>query len=112
MFQISRRVPFARLQVYSRLYFPLDTFILRLGFPKRVVIIFQGCWTEPLVRANLLFVYVHSGAERTSFSESTVQFVEGLEKNNTITRTAKGAQACSKSFGRTEHNGNMFFGVS
>ena len=31
MCRISPRVPFARLLVYSRLHFPLDTSILRLG---------------------------------------------------------------------------------
>ena len=36
MFRISPRVPFARLLVYSRLYFPLNTSILRL-------VIFEAC---------------------------------------------------------------------
>ena len=34
MFRILPRVPFARLDVYSRLYFPLNSSILRLGFPE------------------------------------------------------------------------------
>ena len=32
-------------------------------------------WTEPPFRANLLFGYVQSGPERTSFSGSTVMLL-------------------------------------
>ena len=43
MFRILPRVPFARLDVYSCLYFRLNTSILRLGSPKRFV-----CFKLPL----------------------------------------------------------------
>ena len=40
---------------------------------KNIISVFEMFWTEPPFRANLVFGYVQSSPERTSFSGSTVE---------------------------------------
>ena len=73
MFRISPRVPFARLQVCSRLYFPLNISILRLGFSVACNLLFLYLFNYMFIRICIFHLSIYLGA-RIQLPESAFWF--------------------------------------